>query len=158
MRLEYFELVDRIVHLSVADGVVHATASVPMESPIFEGHFPGHPIMPGVLLIEAMAQTSGWIILALSRFERMPFLAGVKQAKLRNFVPPGASLLLQAKIVHEGSGYIRTETAVLVDDEPTCSAELVFRVLPFPSPVFKDMVKAAARRVAFPQEHIPDGQ
>ena len=53
--------------------------------------------MPGVLLIEAMAQTSGWIILALSRFERMPFLAGVKEAKFRNFVMPGTGLHADGK-------------------------------------------------------------
>jgi len=157
MRLEYFELVDRIVHLSVPDGVIHAAARVPMQSPIFEGHFPDHPIMPGVLLIEAMAQTSGWIILALSKFERMPFLAGVKEAKLRNFVMPGADLLLTAKVLHEGSGYVKTQTQVLVEDAPTCSAELTFRVLPFPSPIFKDMVQAAARRVDFPMELVTDG-
>ena len=157
MRLEYFELVDRIVHLSVPDGVVHAAARVPMESPIFEGHFPDHPIMPGVLLIEAMAQTSGWIILALSKFERMPFLAGVKDAKLRNFVMPGTDLLLTAKVLHEGSGYVKTQTQVLVDKTTTCSAELTFRVLPFPSPIFKDMVQAAARRVEFPMELVADG-
>jgi 3-hydroxyacyl-[acyl-carrier-protein] dehydratase len=152
MRLEYFELVDRIVQLSVPEGVVHATAHVPMQSPIFEGHFPDHPIMPGVLLIEAMAQTSGWIILALSKFERMPFLAGVKDAKLRNFVNPGTDLLLTAKVMHEGSGYVKTQTEVMVDNVQTCSAQLTFRVLPFPSPIFRNMVQAAARRVDFPME------
>ena len=156
MRLEYFELVDRIVHLSVPDGVVYAAARVPMQSTIFEGHFPDHPIMPGVLLIEAMAQTSGWIILALSKFQRMPFLAGVKEAKLRNFVDPGTDLLLTAKVLHEGSGYVKTQTAVLVNKVATCSAELTFRVLPFPSPIFKDMVQTAARRVDFPMELVAD--
>ena len=156
MRLEYFELVDRIVRLSVPNGVVQAAARVPMQSPIFEGHFPDHPIMPGVLLIEAMAQTSGWIILALSKFERMPFLVGVTHAKLRNFVMPGTDLQLTAKVLHEGSGYVKTQTQVLVEDAPTCSAELTFRVLPFPTPVFKRMVKTAAQRVEFPMEFASD--
>ena len=47
--------------------------------------------MPGVLLIEAMAQTSGWLLIALMKFERMPFLAAVKEAKMRGFVTPGES-------------------------------------------------------------------
>lgn len=59
MRLEYFQLIDRIVDLRIADRTIRAEATVPDTSTIFEGHFPGHPLMPGVLLIEAMAQTAG---------------------------------------------------------------------------------------------------
>ena len=53
--------------------------------------------MPGVLLIEAMAQSSGWLLLALMKFERMPFLAAVKEAKMRGFVSPGEMLTIEAK-------------------------------------------------------------
>ena len=56
---------------------------------MFEGHFPGHPLLPGVLMIETMAQTGGWLVLATLRFARMPFLTQVKEAKLRGFVAPG---------------------------------------------------------------------
>src|SRR6266702_7130899 len=107
MRLEYFQLVDRIVEIS-PDGVIRVESKVPTASSIFEGHFPGHPLMPGVLLIEAMAQTAGWLIIAATRFERMPFLAAVKEAKLRTFVTPGQLLSLTADLVHEGSGYAMT--------------------------------------------------
>ncbi len=65
MRLEYFQLIDRIVDLNLARP--HDPAPKPTSRPqstIFEGHFPGHPLMPGVLLIEAMAQASGWLIIA----------------------------------------------------------------------------------------------
>ena len=67
---------------------IRVEADVPTDSTIFEGHFPGHPLMPGVLLIEAMAQTSGWLVIGATKFERMPFLAAVKEAKLRTFVRP----------------------------------------------------------------------
>ena len=53
--------------------------------------------MPGVLLIEAMAQSSGWLLIALTKFERMPFLAVVKEAKMRSFVSPGQLLTIEAE-------------------------------------------------------------
>src|ERR1700732_277390 len=101
MRLEYFQLIDRIVELKLADRPSCTEARVPTVSTIFEGHFPGYPLMPGVLLIEAMAQTSGWLLIAVTRFTRMPFFAAVKEAKLRSFVTPGQQLALSAKLLHE---------------------------------------------------------
>ena len=92
MHLEYFHLIDRITDLNVGERTIAVTAQVPQQSTIFEGHFPGHPLMPGVLLIEAMAQTSGWLLIALLKFDRMPFLAAVKEAKMRSFVTPGELL------------------------------------------------------------------
>ena len=97
MRLEYFLLIDRIVELNLDEHTIRADATVPTKSTIFEGHFPGHPLMPGVLLIETMAQTSGWLIIALTKFTRMPFFAAVKEAKLRTFVTPGQMLSVSAK-------------------------------------------------------------
>jgi 3-hydroxyacyl-[acyl-carrier-protein] dehydratase len=61
MRLEYFELVDKIEELNLSEGRILVRGNVPSASPVFEGHFPGHPLVPGVLLVEFMAQASGWI-------------------------------------------------------------------------------------------------
>src|SRR6202140_5974659 len=108
MNLEYFQLIDRILDLNIGEKTITAEAQVPANNTIFEGHFPGHPIMPGVLLIESMAQTSGWLLIALTKFERMPFLAAVKEAKMRSFVSPGQVLKIDASIVHEGSGFAIT--------------------------------------------------
>src|SRR5271165_4760446 len=112
MHLEYFQLIDRIVDLNVSERTITVEAQVPLKNTIFEGHFPGYPIMPGVLLIEAMAQTSGWLLIALSKFERMPFLAAVKDAKLRTFVEPGQSLSIVAHLVHDGSGFAITNATI----------------------------------------------
>ena len=120
MRLEYFQLIDRIVELKLADRKISGEATVPTASTIFEGHFPGYPLMPGVLLIEAMAQTSGWLVVALNRFQRMPFLAAVKDAKLRTFVKPGERLTVDAHLEHDGSGYAVTEA----DDQKRRQAHL----------------------------------
>src|SRR6187455_1726609 len=105
MHLEYFHLIDRITDLRMEERSITVEAQVPRESTIFEGHFPGHPLMPGVLLIESMAQASGWLLIALTKFERMPFLAAVKEAKMRTFVTPGELLTIEATVVHEGSGF-----------------------------------------------------
>src|SRR5215203_1697999 len=134
MHLEYFKLIDRIVELNVGAGTITVEAQVPQHNTIFEGHFPGHPLMPGVLLIEAMAQTSGWLIIALTKFERMPFLAALKEAKLRTFVTPGADLTIDAGIVHDGSGYYITSAKVSSDGKRICDATITFRLAPFPSP------------------------
>ena len=73
MRLEYFQLIDRIVALDLAERVVRSVGTVPKNSTVFEGHFPGYPLMPGALLIECMAQTTGWLASALDGFWAMPF-------------------------------------------------------------------------------------
>src|SRR5450755_3243770 len=100
MQLEYFQLIDRIADLNVGERTITVEAQVPLQNTIFEVHCTGHPIMPGVWLIEAMAQTSGWLLIALTKFERMPFLAAVKEAKMRSFVVPGDLLMVEASVVH----------------------------------------------------------
>src|SRR3954469_7854917 len=124
MHLEYFHLIDKIVDLNVGERTIAVEAHVPTESTIFQGHFPGYPLMPGVLLIEAMAQTSGWLAIALMKWERMAFLAAVKEAKMRSFVTPGTSLQVAASIVHEGSGFTITEAKIRVGGKLTCNATL----------------------------------
>jgi 3-hydroxyacyl-[acyl-carrier-protein] dehydratase len=152
MRLEYFQLIDRIVDISVADRTIKTEATVPTTSTIFEGHFPGFPLMPGVLLIETMAQTSGWLVVAMNRFERMPFLAAVKDAKFRTFVTPGQKLSVEATLVHEGSGYAVTKASITLDDKPLCDAVLTLRVMDFPSDEMQLKMREAATLIGFPAE------
>ena len=154
MHLEYFKLIDRIVDLNVGERTITVEAQVPVHNTIFEGHFPGHPIMPGVLLIEAMAQTSGWLLIALNKFERMPFLAAVKEAKMRSFVSPGDLLHVEAAIVHEGSGYAMTSAKIRVGGELRCNATITFGVTPFPNPELRGHMDAEAKRIGFPQQAI----
>jgi 3-hydroxyacyl-[acyl-carrier-protein] dehydratase len=157
MRLEYFQLVDRIIDLDLGKRTVRAEALVPHESTIFEGHFPGHPLMPGVLLIEAMAQTSGWLVIALTRFQRMPFLAAVKEAKLRSFVLPGARLDVSARLIHDGSGYAVTKAAIAVEGKTTCNAELTFRVMRFPDETVRATMEQTGARIGISMDVLADG-
>jgi 3-hydroxyacyl-[acyl-carrier-protein] dehydratase len=154
MQLEYFQLIDRIADLNVSERTITVEAQVPLQNTIFEGHFPGYPIMPGVLLIEAMAQTSGWLLIALMKFERMPFLGAVKEAKMRGFVSPGELLTINASVVHEGSGFAITSAKVTVGGELRSNATITFRHIPFPHPDLRVYMDAMAKRIGFPQELI----
>ena len=157
MRLEYFFMIDRIVELNLDDQTIRSEATVPTASTIFEGHFPGYPLMPGVLLIETMAQTSGWLLIALRKFSRMPFFAAVKEAKLRTFVKPGEALAVTANVLHDGSGFARTAAEIRRDGKLVCSAELTFRLVEFPSPEFRRSMEKFAAEIAFPKEALADG-
>ena len=154
MQLEYFQMIDRILDVNTVEKTIAVEAQVPNTSTVFEGHFPGYPIMPGVLLIESMAQTSGWLLVALMKFERMPFLAAVKEAKMRGFVTPGELLTIEASAVHEGSGYAITEAKVKVGGKLRCNATLTFSHVPFPNPDLRGHMDAVAKRIGFPMQAI----
>jgi 3-hydroxyacyl-[acyl-carrier-protein] dehydratase len=154
MQLDYFQLIDRIVNLDFDGKTIIVEAQVPAHHTIFEGHFPGFPIMPGVLLTEAMAQSSGWLLMGAMKFERMPFLAMVKESKLRGFVSPGQLLTIEARIEHEGSGFAVTSAKARVGKELKCSADLTFRLIPFPDPAFRGHIDAMAKKLGFPLQAI----
>jgi 3-hydroxyacyl-[acyl-carrier-protein] dehydratase len=154
MQLEYFQLIDRVLDLNMEEKTITVEAQVPRESTIFEGHFPGHPLMPGVLLIESMAQASGWLLLGVLKFERMPILAAVKEAKMRTIVTPGELLTIEAKMVHEGSGYAMTEAKIRVGSKLRANATLTFTLIPFPNADMRGHMDAVAKRIGFPQQAL----
>jgi 3-hydroxyacyl-[acyl-carrier-protein] dehydratase len=146
MRLETFQMIDRVTAFDRQAKRLEAESTVPTESPVFEGHFPGHPLVPGVLLTETMAQASGYLVLGLMDFTHMPFLMAVDRARFRTFVGPGTALRIAAALEHEGSGYAVTRARIAVDGKPICDAELRFKTMPFPAGL-DDQMRAQGRRI-----------
>lgn len=149
MHLEYFQMIDRI--LAVDGDLLSARSVVPAKSPVFEGHFPSLPLVPGVLLIETMAQASGFLIMARTGFAAMPFLAGVKQGKLRTFVEPETELDVAASIEHDGSGFAMTRADIKSAGKKIADAQLTFKTMPFPDDSFRQMIVDRALEVGMPE-------
>jgi len=154
MRLEYFQMIDRFVDVDIGARVARAICTVPQHSTVFEGHFPGYPVMPGVLLIECMAQTTGWLVSALTGFTGLPALAGVKDAKIRTAVFPGDVLEVEGHVVHEGSGYAVGEANARCKGAAVCDATLTYRLVPYPSPELRAGLWDWAARINFPAKEF----
>lgn len=142
MQLEYFQMIDRIDSVDMDTKTLLARSTVPAESTVFEGHFPDHPLVPGVLLIETMAQASGIMIMHTIDFTKIPLLAGVKEGKLRDFVGPGTELEIKAQLEHEGSGYAVTKAEIRANGKRIANAQLTYTILPFPTPNLQDLIKS----------------
>jgi 3-hydroxyacyl-[acyl-carrier-protein] dehydratase len=149
MRLEYFQMLDAIDSIDRVGASLVARAKVPAVSPVFEGHFPGHALMPGVLLLETMAQASGYLLLALGGFDRMPFFASAKEANFRSFVVPEDELTVEATRIHDGSGYAVVKCQIKRDGKRVSDAQLVMRSVPFPSPALEQHVRNEGKRLGF---------
>ncbi len=122
-----FLLVDRVIE-RVPGQTVHALKNVTVNEPFFQGHFPGRPIMPGVLILEAMAQAAG---LALDDQDGAPLgvLTGVDKARIRRMVTPGDQLHLHAALVRQRGRLMRAEVRAEVDGRLVAEAEILFMLL-----------------------------
>ncbi|MGE6786471.1 3-hydroxyacyl-ACP dehydratase FabZ family protein [Ensifer adhaerens] len=147
MLLEYFQMIDRVETVDLSAGRLTARSVVPEKSPVFEGHFPGYPLVPGVLLIETMAQASGFLVLAATNFAAMPFLMSVDGAKMRTFVEPNAELDIEAFLEHEGSGFAVTKAKITSAGKKVCDAQLKLRTMPFDQVPLGDIVRKRAGEV-----------
>ncbi len=157
MLLEYFQMVDRIEQIDLTSATIRTHCEVPVESPVFVGHFPGFPRLPGALMIETMAQTGGWLILAARRFVAMPFLTRVESAKMRRFVEPGETLTGTATLTHDGSGFAVVEARISVGGKMAASAEIRYAVGPFPNDTIRGAMVFKARDIGFPEEYLHAG-
>ncbi|MEK6299504.1 MAG: 3-hydroxyacyl-ACP dehydratase FabZ [Acidobacteriota bacterium] len=120
-----FLLVDRIIEYDPGKRVV-GIKNVTLNEPFFAGHFPGAPVMPGVLIVEAMAQTAGVMMLANlpDRESKLVFFTGIDGAKFRRPVVPGDQLRLELTVLRLRSRYIKLRGEAYVDGEMAAEAEI----------------------------------
>ena len=123
-----FLLVDKVLDYQVNDYLV-ALKNVTFNEPFFTGHFPGRPVMPGVMVLEALAQTAG--ILTYTTLGRVPnektrfYFAGIDGCRFRRPVEPGDSLILTAKVGRNMKGIWKLQTAAYVGEAEAVSAEMM---------------------------------
>ena len=118
-------LVDRVVSL-VPDGTIHAVKAVSMNEGFFQGHFPGRPIMPGVLQIEALAQAAGILAietLGLAGTGKLVYFMAIEQAKFRAPVEPGVLLDLEAGFIQKRARVCKFWGKASVNGKVTCDVQ-----------------------------------
>jgi len=121
-----FLLVDRVLELEPGERIV-AVKNVTINEPQFTGHWPGNPVMPGVLILEAMAQVGGIMLLCMEQDAgRTPFFAGVDGVRWRRQVGPGDQLVIEAALERRRGPVGRARCVARVDGEVACEGLLTF--------------------------------
>ncbi len=125
-----FALVDRVIDYDPGKTVT-AIKNVTLNEPHFEGHFPGRPLMPGVLIVEAMAQVGGLIVMQMPNFPKGLFVfAGIDSVRFRRPVVPGDQLIINCELIsikRQRFGKVRGQATV--DGNLVCSGELMFSLV-----------------------------
>lgn len=121
-----FLLVDRILELDLDKGYVLGQKNVTINESFFQGHFPDAPIMPGVLILEALAQAGGVLVHLKSPGDKIAVLLSVNHAKFRHPVKPGDILYLRGEGLHFSSKGGRIKATALVEDKVAVEAEIGF--------------------------------
>jgi 3-hydroxyacyl-[acyl-carrier-protein] dehydratase len=125
-----FVLIDRLIEVDPGKRAV-ATMSFAGAHDVFADHFPGMPIVPGVLLTEAMGQTGGWLLAATRGFDAWPLLVMIASAKFRRLVRPEETLTLTASLRSGSRDTFEIDADARVGDQRVADCRLVFRTFAF---------------------------
>ena len=121
-------LIDRVEELIDGEKVI-AKKNVTINEPVFQGHFPHEPVMPGVLIVEAMAQAGAVALLSLEQFRgKTAYFGGIDKAKFRQKVTPGDTLILEVEIIKVKSSAGIGKGIARVDGKKVAEAELTFMI------------------------------
>ena len=126
-----FLLIDRVVELTRRERIV-ALKNVTVNEPYFQGHFPGYPIMPGVLMVEAIAQAGGALLLTeiADREQNLMVFSGIERARFRRPVVPGDQLRIEVTVLAWRKNAVRMEGRIFVGDKRVCEAIVSCRLVP----------------------------
>ncbi len=124
-----FLLVDRVVHIDLEANEIIGVKNVTANEPFFQGHFPGAPIMPGVLILEALAQTGGILVHKKGYTQKIALLLHVTGAKFRRPVTPGDVLYLHAQAIHISNNGGRFKAQAMIGDQLAAEGELSFALV-----------------------------
>jgi 3-hydroxyacyl-[acyl-carrier-protein] dehydratase len=124
-----FLLVDRILEINLEENEIVGLKNVTVSEPFFQGHFPGVPIMPGVLILEALAQTGGVLVHQKGYVKKIAVLLNVANAKFRKPVLPGDSLFLHAKGIHISGNGGKIKARAMIGQVLAVEAELSFALV-----------------------------
>lgn len=124
-----FLLVDKIVELDLEKGYVLGQKNVTINEAFFQGHFPDAPIMPGVLILEALAQAGGVMVHLKANNGKIAVLLNVNNAKFRHPVRPGDVLYLRGQAIHVSTKGGRVKVEALVNDKIAVEAEIGFALV-----------------------------
>ncbi len=123
-----FLLVDKVTEIDLNEGRILGAKNVTYNEPFFQGHFPGNPIMPGVLIIEALAQIGG-ILMFERGYPQLKVLASIRNAKFRRLVRPGDVLELEAWELHLSARGGKVKGEARVNGEKAAEGEIVFGLI-----------------------------
>lgn len=124
-----FLLVDRIIHIDLDANEIIGLKNVTINEPFFQGHFPGAPIMPGVLILEALAQTGGVLVHQKGYTTKIAVLLNIGYAKFRRPALPGDVLYLHAKGLHISGTGGKVQAKAMIADQLAVEAELSFALV-----------------------------